>query len=387
MRRRIDMEPGPMFRGAELPRLMTMLLMLAVIVMLMARARDPKMWTIFGGEEKLQGLAGDPDVPPPEYEQPPSAEHAESSRNSPAESPSSTQSPSVTSVPDQLGPDAQIALPELPAMDEDPEEREALEEEFQVVVDKEFFQKEEMAAYYRLLKWVMSQPLKELTRKAEKDVRYGEIYTRPDHYRGKLLDFRLHVRRVLKHKDIEKENPAGVTKLWELLGYNDSSGSNLYMCVTPELPSKMPVGEKVVEDGRFIGYFLKLVAIEDGTGKNRAYPVFIGRFIWDTPMLQKADPKSQEREIMWGLLAAAIVGLVLFIRWGLQQMKPPRTRSTDADTSLQMMRRKWSLEKNSGEENIDIEGWLDQAESEDPDTAINPPDDDEFDRDDRDSLR
>lgn len=387
MRRRIELEPRPFFRGGELPRLMTMVIMLGVIGMLMSRARDPRTWAMFAGEEKVEGLAGDPDVPPPEYDSAATSAEAESSTSEPTGKPVSAEASDKPETESGLGPDAEIALPEFPALDEDSEEREALNEEFQVIVDKEFFQKEEMAAYYRLLRWVMSQPLKDLERKAEKNVRYGEVFTRPDHYRGKLLDFRLHVRRVLKHKDIEKNNPAGVTKLWELLGYNDSSGSNLYLCVTPELPAKMPVGEKVIEDGHFVGYFLKLVAIEDGEGKSRAYPVFIGRFIWEQPLLQRADPKAQEREVMWGLLAAAVVGLVLFIRWGLRQMQPPNARKSPADTSLQMMRRKWSMEKDTVEEKVDINDWLNHAENEDPESAINPGEDDDFDRDDRDSGR
>jgi hypothetical protein len=381
MRRRIDGEPTPFFRGGELPRLMTMLVMLAVIGMLIARAKDPRTWSMFASVSEEQGRAGDPDVPPPEYDEP-SVPAASTSDTQSSASPSlAEQPPEERSAPSDPKPSrdrAAIKLPELPPLDEDAEEREAFKEEMQVITDNDYLQKIEMPAYYRLFRWVLSQSTEELQRRAEKDPRFGEVYTRPDAYRGKLVDIRLHVRQAIKHKDLEEDNPAGLTQTWELAGYNDSSGHNFYMCTTPELPPDMPVGKSVAESGRFVGYFFKLMAYEDRQGKHRATPLFVGRFIWDPPVLQRADPKQQEREVMWGFMAAAVISAMLFIRWGLRRMKPASSRSI-TDTRLREMRRRRSMQKDSDEENVDINTWLDQVESANADSAINQPEMDESD--------
>jgi hypothetical protein len=141
----------------------------------------------------------------------------------------------------------------------------------------------------------------------------------------------------------------------------------------------MSVGSKIVEDGRFVGYFFKLMAYEDKQGINRASPVFIGRFVWERPILQKSDPMAQEREFLWTMYVAAAIGLVLLVRWGMRQMKPA-TASAATDLSLRDMRRRWSMERETGEENIDIETWLNQGESEITDSTSNSPEEDDFER-------
>src|SRR6478752_5418576 len=55
MRRLHDRRPATLFRGAELPRLMTMIVMLGVIIMLMTRFKDPATL------RALVGAAGDED--------------------------------------------------------------------------------------------------------------------------------------------------------------------------------------------------------------------------------------------------------------------------------------------------------------------------------------
>jgi hypothetical protein len=98
-------------------------------------------------------------------------------------------------------------------------------------------------------------------------------------------------------------------------------------------------------------------------------------------VLQKADPKAQERELMWGLFAVAAVGLVLIIRWGLRRMQPKGRGAgkSETDTALRELRRRWSLAKDSDEENVDIETWLENATSSDADSAINRSEQDESD--------
>ncbi len=374
MRRRADIGPRPFFRNRELPRLMTLTVMLFLIGMLMARARDPKMWAMFSGAADDVQRAGDSDAPPAEHDDPSPA--AAQGSTAAAEKPSA-EAPADTVSQPAVAPVAEPTKP--PALDEDSEELESLKEELQVVADKEFLQEIEMPAYYRMLRWAKSQSAAALQRKAIKDTRFGDIFTRPDDFRGKLVEFRLHVLRVLKHKDLEKDNLAGVRQIWEIFGYNDSSGQNSFICITPELPRDMPVGAKVSEDGWFTGYFLKLMAYEDGQGKMRASPLFIGRFVWEPPLLQKAAPQDQDREVRWGLMVIAAVGLALLVRWGLRQMWAGNS-GVATDMALREMRRRRSLAKDSEEETVDINDWLDRSGTDVAKEAINPLDQNESDQ-------
>lgn len=347
MRRRLEYEPRPLLRGYERMRLLTLLIMLGVIGMLMFRAKDPKTWAMFDRLAEEPQLVKDADAP---------ATGAEpTSGGTPTESAVSADEPEILGDAN-VRQEAAKALENLPAIDEDAEERAALQEELQVVEDKAAFQRFEMPAYYRLFRWVMDQSAEKMQKKAIKNVRFGELIDRPAAYRGKLIDIRLKVQRVLPHKDLE-ENPAGLKTVWELLGYNDSSGVNIYMCVAPELPPDMPYGERVIEDGRFVGYFFKLQAIEDGEGKRRAMPVIVGRFLWDRPISQKSDPQKQAQEFLWGLAVVGIIGLVVILRWGLRKLSGSDERSS-ADLALRELRRRRSLATGEEPGETDIEDWL-----------------------------
>jgi hypothetical protein len=414
MRRRIEMQNGPMLAGAQRSRLLMLLMLLMLVAALMYRARDPRLWSMFGGDDrgaKLVETFNDPPATPSRTARKPqrlalagltqAAERESAEEESSAEVPPIADDTPPSQEPVDGGdgqakpaaaptpaaaddaPAEEPQPPEIPPPDEDSEERSALTEEMTAVADNTFLQPEEMFAYYRLLRWAMSQSIEQLHQKAIQDPRYGDIFERPAFYRGKLVEFQLRVRRVLPHKDLEKDNLAGVDQVWELFGYNDTSGQNFYMCITDKLPDKMTYGANVVEDGRFVGYFLKLMRYEDRQGKNRAIPVFIGKFIWDPPIRQGANPQEQMREVYWVLIAAAIFAAFMVGRWALKMMKPSGGRSSLHDNpSLQMLRRRRSMENDSEEENIDVESWLEQTENEADDSEIKPDanDDSEEDR-------
>jgi hypothetical protein len=384
MRRRVEMRNGPLLAGAARSRLLMLVLMLMLVAVLMFRARDPRMWSLFGGDDVDVRLVETADNPP--------ARPVPSARE-PLRLALAGANPEVDAGPEKVDAvtqdaekeDAEQGAPsetppidEAPPPDEDPEQQGALAEEMTAVADNTFNQPEEMFAYYRLLRWEMAQSAEQLQAKAIQNPRYGDFFQRPEFYRGKLVEFQLRVRRVLLHEDLEKDNLAGVDRVWELIGYNDTSGQNFYMCVTDKLPEKMSYGEKVVEDGRFVGFFFKLMRYEDQQGKNRAIPVFIGKFIWDPPIPQKATPEAQMREIYWVLVAAAVLGAFLVGRWAVRAMNPSTGRSSMRDDpSLQMLRRRRSMGKDSDEESIDIDSWLDQTENDVDDSEINPDDADE----------
>lgn len=354
MRRRIDIEPKSLFQGREFARLMTLFIMLGVIGMLMVRAKDPDTWAFFDTTPEEQMRVADVTAAPKEGGKPDGADST------------------LTKIEphnDSKGKEGPDQFP----LDEDPAERDSLSEELEAITDKEPMQAIESPAYYRLVRWTMSQSVEEMQRKAQKNVPFGSLLERPNAYRSKLIDIRLKVRRVQQYPGLEAENPAGIDSLWELLGYNNSSGINFYTCVTPSLPGGVSVGPSVTEDGRFVGYFLKLQAYEDGEGKNRATPVLIGRFIWDPPISQKADPEKQRREFLWGLTAVAAVCFILVLRWAIRRIWPDSNRAK-TDIGLQELRRRRSLRTGFDDQTTDIETWLSQSEPSGLDPAINPSD-------------
>lgn len=384
MRRRIEMQNRPVLAGTERSRLMMLVVLLMLVGALMYRARDPRLWSMFGGDDRgarlVETANTHPVIPAASKSASPNVSLADTSGEPAAES--APNDPARPASAEALPATAEAPPAASPALDEDPEEQGALEEEMTAIADKTFLQPEEMFAYYRLLRWAMSQSAEQLQKKAIQDPRYGDFFERPDFFRGKLVEFQLRVRRALPHKDLEQDNLAGLNEVWELIGYNDTSGQNFYMCVTDKLPGKMNYGEQIVEDGRFVGYFLKLMRYEDAQGKNRAIPVFIGKFIWDPPIHQGADPEVQMKEFYWVLIAAGVLGLFLVGRWALRIMNPPAGRSgLRDDPSLQMLRRRQEMAKNSDEESIDIETWLSQTDEEGGPTAIISDDDDESEED------
>lgn len=426
MRRPVDYEPRQTLAGSELRRAMTLLMLLLLVGMLMYRSRDPRMWAMFGdqdqGETPAEKLiqeheqaeralanpakpatnhaaagagtlalvdsptppepAAEPAsdlVPPPEYDEAaPNDPATENTGSSPSVSPVSEHAIEAENAP--FDPTT-IERIELPPLDEDEEEREALKEELSVVSDNQPIAKEDMAAYYRLFRWMRQQTYKQLAAKAIKDPRFGEIFTRPEKFRGKLVELDLRYRRVLLYDDLEKENPADLEKIWEIVGYNDSSGHNFYMCITDEVPPKMPVGPKATGEGRFVGYFLKLMKYEDGQGKMRAVPVFIGKFRWEPSLPQGPDPEQQIREWTWVMLAGAAFGVMMVLRWVYRRLSPGKPSPVRPNLGVELARRRQARQNDLDdlEEGPDLETWLENPQL--GRKAINPVPLDDYDED------
>src|SRR5580704_14456221 len=126
---------------------------------------------------------------------------------------------------------------------------------FEVLTDRQPLVKIEMPAYWQCLKWARAQSFAELERRAEKHLVFTQFWQQPDKYRGKLIRLRLHVARILTWD--AGENSAGVRHVYEVWGWTDESKSFPYLVVLSELPKGIPIGDKLHEEGVFVGYFLK----------------------------------------------------------------------------------------------------------------------------------
>jgi hypothetical protein len=307
MRRSRTTQPGTFFRGTELARLMTMLVMLGVLVLLFDLARDERTW------RWLAPQGGQPE--------------AAASGRAPASD--VVAAPSVTPGP----------------ADDDPLERDAAREELQAITDKVPLGREEMPAYWRLMTWESHQSTDALRRRARKDVTYNELWQRPDQWRGKLVEIRVHLRQAIRVDDLP-DNPLGLKTIYEVCGWTSDSQPYWYWMVTPRVPPGMPLGKDIYEEATFVGYFLKLQPYEDREGKSRAMPLLIGRLIWHPT----AAPPTGASEWNWTwYLAGALVALVL-ARMGLRLWMRPRP----AD--------RWTKDMASRDPR-EIEAWLDSAEN------------------------
>jgi len=316
MRRIRDRRPSTLFRGSELPRLLTLVVMLGVLFLLVGRARDPGMWRWFAPDAGTErpGAA--------------KADRAQDNRDD-----------VVAADPDARGP-----------TDEDADQRDEAREEFEAVTDKAPLSKEEMPAYWRLMEWQQHQSLAPMRARAQHDVTFKQLWQQPEKWRGRLVEIPVHLRQTAKVEDLA-ENALGLKTLDEVWGWNTDSQPYWYWLVCPRLPPAMPSGRNIYEEATFVGYFLKLLPYEDHQGKTLATPLLIGRLVWH-PAASNSLVGSDEWGWPWWLAAATIASL-LVARWGLLKVIA-RKRAARGPT--------W---QQSGDQQT-VDSWLDHADQSDP---------------------
>ena len=306
MRRTRDRRPASLFRGAELPRLMTMVVMLGVLFLLFDLARDQRTWRW---------------IAPGALAEAPAAEAADRL---------------AISADDG----AHGGLTDLDSL-----ERDAAREEFGAVTDKTPLGKEEMPAYWRLMAWEQHQSTAELRQRAAKDVSFRELWQQPDKWRGRLVELPLHLGRTAKVEELA-DNELGMKTLYEVWGWNSNSQPYWYWLVCPNLPPGMPEGA-IQEEVTFVGYFLKLIPYEDHQGKTLAAPLLIGTLVWHP--IANGAPESRDDWTRWAYPVVIVVGVLVVLQ---------------AWMSVAWRRRKAALQRalQWGSNDRTVESWLDHAE-------------------------
>lgn len=262
-----------------------MLTMLAVLYMIVVRARDPNTWRWFAGEPGAEkgGQAVVEAGPDPNA----------GADDQPAEQPAPE--------PAAKGP-----------TDEDPEEQAAIRDEFQAITDKTLqILDEEMFAYKRVVQWVVNQPASLMRKRARTDLSFNDFMLTPDKYRGALVELVLDAKMVRTSEFRASDG----TDLFEVWGVTAESGSWLYDTMVVGLPQGMPVATRISERVRFVGYFFKLQGYHEANAKPHAPPIaapmLIGRLIW----IQSPAPVPAKWEASWTAIAAmgfaVVVGLHL----------------------------------------------------------------------------
>ena len=279
-------------------RLFSMIGMLLVLGLLIAKASDPRMWAWLAGDEPAASAPRKSNVPEP-----------------------AVLAASETVTP---GP-----------TDEDFVDRAEAVKEFMALADGGLApEKVEMPAYWRLFGWVRHQSTAELRKRASKEVVFNQFIRDPDEQRGKLFQIELNVRQVLAYD--APPNNAGVKKVYEIRGWSEESKAWLYLALVAELPPGMPVGTDVYERATFVGYFYKLQGYHEAGASPRdkplPAPLLIGRISWRPSELQAMRSEPQDWTVAWWIGGVAVVfGILRMGLWLYGRYKPaPRDLSYDA---------------------------------------------------------
>ena len=213
-----------------------------------------------------------------------------------------------------------------------PNDLQALEETqarnlFQAVTDKAPLAAEEMPAYWRLMRWSMTQSFDELWERAHKDRYFTHLGEAPEKHRGELVGLKLSVRRTVSFA--APQNSAGAKTVYEAWGVTDESRGNFYCLVFYDKPPELPIHPDVHEEVQFVGYFHKLLTYQDPLDKTRWAPLLIGRIRWRENPARVALQRTRHvwSYWLWGSLAATVVVAVWTNRYlerGRVLLMPPQ---------------------------------------------------------------
>lgn len=214
----------------------------------------------------------------------------------------------------------------------DPEEIDALKEELQAVSDQKPMAAEEMAAYWRMVKWAYAVPGADLRKQARSDLVFTHLQQAPDKYRGALIELKLNVRRIVSYD--APPNSAEAKTVYEASGPTDESGVYPYTVIVVEMPPEIPVTYDVDVRARFVGFFLKQLPYHDKLGTNRYAPLLIGRLIHDPALAPPVTADDGGLSVPW--IVGIVLGLTLLVGltqlWGRTSKSRPRPAMHDEET-------------------------------------------------------
>ncbi|MFO1095299.1 MAG: hypothetical protein U0992_18645 [Planctomycetaceae bacterium] len=293
MSRRRDRSRSTAMPAGVTMRLGSAIVALLILGMIYSRARDPRTWRWLAPEDGAPPVAAIP---------------AQAGQGAPP------VTPPVAPV--------EVVVPGPTDLDE--ADSQEVQTQFSALGDKSALAKEDMPAYWRVMRWTRAQTFDELLARADQNVLYTQFLTGdPNNQRGKPFRLRLHIAMIveLTGKDVP-ENSAGVDKLYEVWGRTDDSSTFLYSIICPELPPGMRIGKDIHEEGVFVGYFLKVMPYQAAV-KGLAAPIMIGR-LRAVPR-PPAPPAPQLPPWVW---ITGAVGLLAAAAWGWRQFAhaPPRRK-------------------------------------------------------------
>ena len=279
MRRQTKPQPTSFFSGRELLRLLTLLVMLAVIGM-----------TIYNFRASSQ-----------------SAKLALSGADTATAPGTAAPADKTDAAAAGSGETKAEAAPET----EGPAEHDAFANEAQVVMDlATAIHPVEMPAYNRLLQW--AGRLRPSSKAQAATITFHDLIKKPNQNRAKLMKVRLRVRRVQSYPLPSDGPPQTVYELW---GWPVAADGWLYVVVTPELPKGFPAAGIVDETVDVVGYFFKLQGYHPAESKPNAKPLAAPLVIGKVEWLPAATTRQRRPVSPVALVALGMVVVSLASYW------------------------------------------------------------------------
>ena len=325
-----------------------MCLMLAILGLVFVQLRNPDNWRMFGGGD------GDNQVAP----QPVSARTT-------GESPEPAAQPPKGGTPTGGTASAAASGP----TDLDPDEMEEIGPSLSVVNDGSLETKPaEQPAYFRILDWVDHQSIDALRKRAKRDFLYDNLIHTPESMRLEIVEVKLTVLQIVEVMGLPDKDgrPQPLltnegSKIYEVRGISDESGSNLYFGMVTDIPPGTPVGPLINDfSARLVGYFFKVqgyitkpqqMDFEASRTKRIVplkAPLIIGRLI---PVARPTETAADSTPL-WVLAAVGAVAIIVvvgWVNWSTRRKRPVTPRiatSTRKDPDAP-----------------DVDTWLDQAQT------------------------
>ncbi len=392
MRQKLKERRTQFHPGIPMPRMLTMVLMLGIMALIFVRLRDPNTWRMFehnndddvvvAGNEPASGNKplNSPAAPASSGEKSPPAPNPSPARGRGEVAADSGHAPVAPAQPPApLGPAVPEAGRTAPSKDPseaeltptgptdlDPHEQDDIQPAISIVSDGSLEMSYlDMPAYFQILDWVDHQPTALLRKRAKKDVLYTNFRKSPDSLRLQIVELKLNVRQIVQLANPPKN---GITEpittregkpIYEVRGFTQEGGSNLYFGIVTDLPKGMPIGISVNEDARLVGYFFKLQGyisqqqqLEAERTRRRPVtlkaPVIIGRLVWIV-----APVAVEEKTPFWLLATIGSVAMVALVGWILLAQRRTRRHNLPAIAAIS------SLDPDAPL----VDNWLDQAQS------------------------
>jgi hypothetical protein len=231
--------------------------------------------------------------------------------------------------------------------DQQPFEHSQAEYLFQAITDKQPLAREEMPAYWKLMRWSMTESFEDLWERSRKDLYFTHLAEAPQKYRGELIGLKVSLRRALTHE--AEENSAGAKQVYEAWGVTNESRSGLYCFVFYDKPPELAIQPSIHEEATFVGYFLKQFSYEDVMGTKRWAPLLIGRLRWRENMTRTALHRQRHDGNHWQWLIISGAVVVLGVAW--KKTRPSQRQGLDV---------------TAPPDHAAIESWLDAGAPEGP---------------------
>lgn len=317
-------------------------MLLAVVGMAMYRARDPGMWKWLADDVRDDGIASESGSEKVEVK----VGVAGSNSNPENESEGKFVETLVT------GPN-----------DQQPFEQSQAEYIFQAISDKAPLAAEEMPAYWKLMRWSMTESFDDLWQRARKDLYFTHLAESPEKHRGKLIGMKVSLRRSLAHDEVK--NSAGAKQVYEAWGVTNESRTGLYCLVFYDKPPELPISPSIHEEAQFVGYFLKLFAYDDAMDKTRWAPILVGRLRWRENPIRSSLKRQREEQELWPWVfggAAIVVGFVGL--WTRRYLRAGQLQHDEGEVNHAAIEQWLDNNTNSGDDGIASGvGWTEFVES------------------------